>query len=155
MCHWTFSRPPTLDKAPAPHWSVMVKKKGFTVQAARPRCYRLLPPLCPLGCPHCGDKQRHFGKNLSPFPQQAGPGCPTHKYTQVQGKRCATGLRRSTENTNEKGVCMSFLCNSGVPVSEIPSFRSLPVFPSPLRPLRGHSSLPPFFGRGLPPICTS
>lgn len=79
-----------------------------------PRCYQLLSPCHPFGCPHCGDSKRHLGeKYIALSPASRTRLSYSLRYTQVQRKRCKMGLRKPMSNTSEKCMCMSFHGNSG------------------------------------------
>lgn len=129
LCHWTFRRPPTLDKAPAPHWSVMVKSWIYSQAKMLSTSTSPLSPWLPSlwGQPEAS-REKSIALSLASMARLY--------YTQGHASPGETVCNGAENIDRTQRKCMSFLCNSGgVPVSEIPSFRSLPVFPSPLCPL--------------------
>lgn len=78
----------------------------FTGEIAMPKSCVLLAPHHPFGCPHCGDNKRHLGKNLLPFPQQAGPGHPAHRDTLKSRGNDAKWGWESQQQTPVRNTCV-------------------------------------------------
>lgn len=106
LCHWTFSRPPTLDEAPTPHWSVMVKSWIYSPGSQAKMLSASTSPLSPWLPSLRGQPEAPREKSIALSPASRA----RLSYSQIHaspGEMVCNGAENIDRTQRKACVCLS------------------------------------------------